>query len=123
MALFRAGYKFQVGDKVMQTRNNYKREVFNGDIGYIQNIDFEEQQVLIRFDEEMFRMIIQTLMNLSLHMPFQYMGFKVAMSLRCHAYINRSLHSSQPKFVLYRSHSRKKFSRFGRTKKSYRYGC
>lgn len=51
MALLRAGYKFQVGDKVMQIRNDYKREVFNGDIGYIQEIDSEEQQVLVRFEE------------------------------------------------------------------------
>lgn len=50
-ALFRAGHKFQVGDKVMQIRNDYKKEVFNGDIGYIQDIDSEEQQVLVRFDE------------------------------------------------------------------------
>lgn len=51
MALVRSGYKFQVRDKVMQIRNNYKREVFNGDIGYIQDIDAEEQQVLVRFEE------------------------------------------------------------------------
>jgi exodeoxyribonuclease V alpha subunit len=51
MALFRAGYKFQVGDKVMQIRNDYKREVFNGDIGYILDIDPEEQQVMVRFEE------------------------------------------------------------------------
>lgn len=50
-ALFRAGHKFQVGDKVMQIRNDYKKEVFNGDIGYIQDIDSEEQQVLVRFEE------------------------------------------------------------------------
>ena len=50
-ALFRAGYKFQVGDKVMQIRNDYKREVFNGDIGFIQSIDPEEQQVVVRFEE------------------------------------------------------------------------
>ncbi len=51
VALFRAGYKFQIGDKVIQTRNDYKREVFNGDIGYIQDIDAEEQQVSVRFEE------------------------------------------------------------------------
>lgn len=50
-ALIRAGHKLQIGDKVMQIRNDYKREVFNGDIGYIQNIDAEEQQVLVRFEE------------------------------------------------------------------------
>jgi exodeoxyribonuclease V alpha subunit len=49
--LARFGKKFQEGDKVMQTRNDYKREVFNGDIGYIQEIDPEEQLVKVRFDE------------------------------------------------------------------------
>ena len=33
--IFRAGKRFAVGDKVMQIRNDYKREVFNGDIGRI----------------------------------------------------------------------------------------
>ena len=35
----------------MQTRNDYKREVFNGDIGFIESIDPDEQQLLIRFEE------------------------------------------------------------------------
>ncbi|CAF23413.1 ATP-dependent RecD-like DNA helicase [Candidatus Protochlamydia amoebophila] len=51
-ALFRGGQKFQVGDKVMQIRNDYQKEVFNGDIGYILNIDSEEQQVLIQFEDK-----------------------------------------------------------------------
>ena len=35
----RFGWKFRVGDKVMQTRNNYDKEVFNGDVGRIAAID------------------------------------------------------------------------------------
>ncbi|MAS36989.1 MAG: ATP-dependent RecD-like DNA helicase [Anaerolineaceae bacterium] len=35
------GRVFRVGDKVMQTRNNYEKDVFNGDIGRIHAIDFE----------------------------------------------------------------------------------
>lgn len=50
-ALFRAGRKFKLGDKVMQIRNDYKREVFNGDIGYILDIDQDEQQVLVKIDD------------------------------------------------------------------------
>jgi exodeoxyribonuclease V alpha subunit len=42
---------FRTGDKVMQLRNNYDRDVFNGDIGRIQRIDLEEQEVHIRFDD------------------------------------------------------------------------
>jgi exodeoxyribonuclease V alpha subunit len=38
------------GDKVMQTANNYEKDIFNGDIGFIRAIDEEEQKVWITFD-------------------------------------------------------------------------
>jgi len=41
----RFGCRYAMGDKVIQTVNNYQKEVFNGDIGFITNID-EEQSVL-----------------------------------------------------------------------------
>ena len=41
---------FRVGDKVMQTRNNYEKEVFNGDMGRITRIDPEQREVTITFD-------------------------------------------------------------------------
>ena len=34
----------------MQIRNNYEKEVFNGDIGVIREIDFEDQELAIEFD-------------------------------------------------------------------------
>ena len=46
----RWGRDFRVGDKVMQIRNNYDKEVFNGDIGRITGIDLEAQEVTISFD-------------------------------------------------------------------------
>jgi exodeoxyribonuclease V alpha subunit len=46
------GRIFRVGDKVMQTRNNYDKDVFNGDIGRISAIDFEEQTFEVVFDEQ-----------------------------------------------------------------------
>jgi exodeoxyribonuclease V alpha subunit len=46
----RFGTRFRTGDKVLQTRNNYDKEVFNGDIGRIAAIDAEERQVGIDFD-------------------------------------------------------------------------
>jgi exodeoxyribonuclease V alpha subunit len=45
------GRKFSVGDKVMQIRNNYQREVFNGDIGRILSIDSNESQIVVSVDE------------------------------------------------------------------------
>jgi len=49
----RFGWRFQVRDKVIQTENDYKKEVFNGDIGMIERIDPVEQEVSIRFDERL----------------------------------------------------------------------
>jgi len=46
----RGGRNFRMGDKVMQIRNNYDKEVFNGDIGRIVTIDTEAQEVLLSFD-------------------------------------------------------------------------
>lgn len=50
-SLFRAGRKFHQGDKVMQIRNNYQKEVFNGDVGRIVAIDLEEQEMIVQFDD------------------------------------------------------------------------
>lgn len=36
------GRVFRVGDKIMQTRNNYEKDVFNGDIGFVDSIDDDE---------------------------------------------------------------------------------
>ena len=41
----------RVGDRVMQIRNNYQIDVFNGDIGRIEAMDAETRQVQIRFDD------------------------------------------------------------------------
>ncbi|MCT4619799.1 MAG: ATP-dependent RecD-like DNA helicase [Marinisporobacter sp.] len=54
---------FRVGDKIMQMKNNYNLKwntfdgeegegIFNGDFGYIQNIDQEEKEMIVLFDEE-----------------------------------------------------------------------
>jgi exodeoxyribonuclease V alpha subunit len=44
----RFGYTFRVGDKVMQIKNNYDKDVFNGDVGSISSID-DEREVAINF--------------------------------------------------------------------------
>jgi len=48
--LLRGTRNFRVNDKVMQIKNNYDKEVFNGDIGKIARIDLENQAVSITFD-------------------------------------------------------------------------
>ncbi len=48
--LARGNRTFRAGDKVMQIRNNYEKEVFNGDIGRIRRVDQESREVVISFD-------------------------------------------------------------------------
>ena len=50
-SLARGGRALRAGDKVMQVRNNYDLDVFNGDVGRIDHIDEEEQVVHVLFDE------------------------------------------------------------------------
>jgi exodeoxyribonuclease V alpha subunit len=47
----RFGWQFRLRDKVIQTENNYDKEVFNGDIGQVVRIDSEERELAIRFEE------------------------------------------------------------------------
>jgi exodeoxyribonuclease V alpha subunit len=48
--VMRGGQVFRVGDRVMQVRNNYDKEVYNGDIGRIARIDLTEQEATVLVD-------------------------------------------------------------------------
>lgn len=48
--LKRAGVLYRCGDKVMQIRNNYDKEVFNGDIGRVSSVDLEDRSLVVDFD-------------------------------------------------------------------------
>jgi exodeoxyribonuclease V alpha subunit len=48
--LDRFGTTFRVHDKVIQTHNNYDKEVFNGDIGFITSIETEPLKLRVRFE-------------------------------------------------------------------------
>jgi exodeoxyribonuclease V alpha subunit len=46
----RYGRAYQRGDKVMQIRNNYDKDVFNGDIGFISKLSAEDQELTVEVD-------------------------------------------------------------------------
>lgn len=46
----RFGWTFAAGDKVMQIENNYDREVYNGDLGIVQEVDLDQATLRIEFD-------------------------------------------------------------------------
>lgn len=49
IAFSKGGRQLKLGDKVMQLRNNYEKEVFNGDLGFIRYVDLENQNAKIDF--------------------------------------------------------------------------
>ena len=65
-AVEKFGWRFQIRDKVIQTENNYEKEVFNGDIGNIEAIDPIEQEVSIRFDKRLIKYAFGELDEVSL---------------------------------------------------------
>ena len=62
----RFGLTFRVGDKVLQTANNYEKEVFNGDIGRIAKIDDKEKELTVSYDGRMVIYEFEELDELSL---------------------------------------------------------
>ena len=46
----RFGWTFAPGDKVMQIENDYDKDVYNGDIGYVDRLDPEEGELVVNFD-------------------------------------------------------------------------
>ena len=49
-AVERFGWRFSPGDRVMETQNDYERDVFNGDLGTVARIDDEEGAIVVDFD-------------------------------------------------------------------------
>ena len=46
----RFGWTFAAGDKVMQIENDYDKEVYNGDTGYVEAVDPDERELTACFD-------------------------------------------------------------------------
>jgi len=48
--VLRFGWIFAPGDKVMQIQNDYDKEVYNGDIGYVDEVDLDDGELVASFD-------------------------------------------------------------------------
>ena len=65
-ALNRGGYSFREGDRVMQLRNNYDKDVFNGDLGYVEKVDLEERTLQVNFEGRLVEYDVSELDELTL---------------------------------------------------------
>ena len=62
----RGGRSFHVGDKVMQLKNDYTRDVYNGDIGFVVDASPEDRKLVVRIDERDVEYDDEALENLTL---------------------------------------------------------
>ncbi len=49
-AIVRGGTTFRVGDRVMQLRNNYEKDVYNGDVGFVKAVNADDRSLIVTFD-------------------------------------------------------------------------
>jgi exodeoxyribonuclease V alpha subunit len=49
--LTRGNRTYRVGDKVMQLRNDYDKDVWNGDLGFVTSVDKTDEEISVRFDD------------------------------------------------------------------------
>lgn len=66
VGLARGGYTYRKGDRVMQIRNNYDKNVFNGDLGYVESVDLEERTLQVNFDDNLVEYEVSELDELTL---------------------------------------------------------
>lgn len=64
--LSRGGFTFRKGDRVMQIRNNYDKNVFNGDLGYVVDVNMEDRTLTVMFDDNSVEYEVSELDELSL---------------------------------------------------------
>lgn len=49
-AVMRGGTVFRAGDRVMQLRNNYEKDVYNGDVGFVKAVNEDDRSVIVTYD-------------------------------------------------------------------------
>jgi exodeoxyribonuclease V alpha subunit len=93
------GDRFRVGDRVMQTRNNYDKEVFNGDVGRIVSFDPEDDEAVVEFDgravqyhiSEMDEMILAYAVTIHKAQGSEYRAVIVPLSTQHYVLLRRNL--------------------------------
>lgn len=65
-SISRGEYTYKYNDRVMQIRNNYTKDVYNGDIGIVENIDMEGRTLTVNFDDHLVEYEASELDELSL---------------------------------------------------------
>jgi exodeoxyribonuclease V alpha subunit len=70
------GVRFKVGDKVIQTKNQYDLDIINGDIGYIRDIDTRDRSITVAFENP----------DRLVQVPLHQNDLELAYAITCHKF-------------------------------------
>jgi ATP-dependent RecD-like DNA helicase SH3 domain len=101
----RFGFRFRQKDKVIQTENNYDKEVFNGDIGQVDSINATERELVIRYETRLVTYDYGELDEVSLT-PSVSTNRKAQNFRCCDPASNAAVHAARTQSRLYRNHTR-----------------
>lgn len=94
------GSKFRLGDKVIQTKNNYGLGIFNGDMGIMRAIDLEKKEYTVAFDSP----------DREVAIPFRSAKLELAYAITCHKFqgsearvVIMPIHASQGSRIMQRN--------------------
>ena len=117
----RFGWTFAPGDKVMQIENDYDKEVYNGDIGYIDAVDPNVGEIVASFDG---RSVTYGFGELDMLVPAYaatiHKSLGLGVSRRSHPGHDAALRYAAAEPPLHRRHTRQAAGRFGRAEEGRR---
>ena len=118
----RFGWTFAPGDKVMQIENDYDKEVYNGDIGYINDVDPNAGEVIASLRRSVCHIRIWRTRHASAGLRRDHPQKPgLGISRRSHPGAHPALRHAPAKPALYRRHARQAAGRVGRAEESRRH--
>jgi ATP-dependent RecD-like DNA helicase SH3 domain len=117
----RFGWTFAPGDKVMQIENDYDKEVYNGDIGYIDDVDPDDGELTASFDGRTSPTGLANSTRWCRPTPRPSTKARARNIRRGDTNHDAALRHAAAKFALYRRHSGQEAGRAGRPEEGCRH--
>ena len=119
----RFGWTFRLGDRVIQTENDYNRDVFNGDLGLIESINRIEQEMVVNFEGRQVEYDFGDLDEIALAYVLSIHKIaRIGIPLRRHSAPHPALHDASTEPALHGGHQGEEAGHPGRHEEGFGHG-